>query len=79
MNHDYTVRGWGHEVIITQVRGMIIDAVGWGSGVREGDYLLIPNGDGTTRYQVETITYYPDPSDMWQAELLYAPREERGA
>jgi hypothetical protein len=47
---------------------------GWGLGVRKGDYLLLPNGPVSTRYQVETIRYTPDPPDMWFAELRFAPR-----
>ena len=73
--HDYTHPVWGHDVSITTVRSNgILDVCGWGHGVREGDFLIVSHGDGTTRYQVVWITYYDDPPDMWKAELVFAPR-----
>lgn len=45
---------------------------------RPGDYLILRNGSGTTRYQVETIDpcLNADPPTMWMADLLFAPRPE---
>jgi hypothetical protein len=48
--------------------------MGWGNGIRPGDYLIIANKDNTTRYKVDTIKYYSDPPDMWAAKLSFAPR-----
>jgi len=47
---------------------------GWGSGIKAGDYLILPNGSETTRYQVDSIDYRMDPPDMWFADAVFAPR-----
>jgi hypothetical protein len=74
--HDYTRRAWGHDFSITNVisGGQSLSAVGWGLGISEGDYLILPNGDDTTRYQVEFVNYALDPADQWFAKLRFAPR-----
>jgi len=78
--HDYTDRAWGHDYVIHSVHddGLKLDASGWGEGVKTGDFMLLQNGNTSTRYQVATISYLPDPRDMWRAELGFAPREEEG-
>jgi hypothetical protein len=75
--HDYTVREWGHDVTIRQVKkgGKVLEASGWGRGIKKGHVLLLPNGDTSTRYTVKAIRYFADPSDMWSATLRFAPRE----
>ena len=77
--HDYTRRMWGHDFFVNDVidGGQTIKAGGWGHGIEAGDYLILPNRDGTTRYQVESIRYCGDPSDMWFATLRFAPRAGR--
>ncbi len=77
-NHDYTVRTWGHDYTITTVidGGSCLHLVGWGHGIENGDYLILPNGDETTRYMVESIKYKSDPSDMWSAKATFAPRQD---
>jgi hypothetical protein len=79
--HDYRVPRWGHDFATIHVfaDGKRITAQGWGRGVLVGDYLLLPNRNAETRYRVERIDYYPDPPDMWMAELVFAPREEHDA
>lgn len=74
--HDYTRRGWGHDYSTLDVidGGMRLKLAGWGLGINAGDYLILRNGSETTRYQVDTINYRPDPSDMWFAEATFAPR-----
>lgn len=73
--HDYTKRGWGHDFTFSPIKGGLEgDMMGWGSGIRVGDYLIIPNGTSTTRYQVTTIRYFSDPADMWSARVRFAPR-----
>lgn len=73
--HDFTRRKWGHdytfEPIDTGLRGHMS---GWKMGIREGDYLILRNGEATTRYQVETIRYMTDPRDQWFADVRFAPR-----
>jgi hypothetical protein len=74
--HDYTRRTWGHDFSTTAVidGGLRLKLAGWGFGIKAGDYLLLPNGSATTRYQVESIDYRSDPPDMWFAEAVFAPR-----
>jgi hypothetical protein len=69
-------RRWGHDVAITKVDGKRASVTGWGTGIREGDIVLLPNPhneSGVSRYQVETISYFPDPRDMWHAKMIHAP------
>lgn len=79
MTHDYTRRGWGHDFTHTPKHdGRTLRMMGWGHGIRSGDYLLLPNGDRTTRYRVRGIRYLSDPPDMWQAVAQFAPRGYKG-
>lgn len=79
--HDYTVRAWGHDFTVMAIRdrGQRIQVTGWGYGIEPGDFILLPTDDGSTRYQVFSITYRVDPSDMWTAELHFAPRTQEAA
>lgn len=76
--HDYTRREWGWDYFIDKVLdgGVTLKAGGWGVGILEGDFLIMPNNHGrtTTRYRVVSIRYERDPHDMWWAELRFAPR-----
>lgn len=74
--HDYTQRTWGHDFYIKEVidGGMSLRIGGWGSGIEDGDYLIFPNKNETTRYQVGSIKYMRDPPDMWFADVVFAPR-----
>jgi hypothetical protein len=74
--HDYRKghRTWGHDLSYRPLPDDKLKATGWGSGLREGDYMLLSNGDSDTRYQIETIRYFGDPKDMWTATLRFAPR-----
>jgi hypothetical protein len=78
MTHNLTFRSWGHNYNITQYRneGLEIDLTGWCHGIKNGDFLLFEQGDGTTRYLVESIRYCSDPTDMWFAAASFAPRED---
>lgn len=75
--HDYTerMRGWGHDYTFKPIRGGLEGHMqGWGNGIREGHYLLLQNGSGSTRYKVKRIRYLMDPEDMWEADVEFAPR-----
>lgn len=77
--HDYySHRGWGHDYFIDHVEdgGIRLRGGGWGSGIEEGDFLLLRNGAASTRYRVSRIQYMSDPPDMWFATLDFAPRKE---
>lgn len=79
--HDYTDRGWGHDYTIHTIHdgGQRLSVSGWGDGIQEGDYLILKNGERGSRYVVSSISYYDDPSDMWKAELTFAPRMQEVA
>ena len=55
--------------------GQEASVMGWSSErIVAGDYLILSNGTGTTRYQVKFIGYKLNPHDMFEAELVFAPR-----
>lgn len=47
-----------------------------GGKPRAGDWLLLRNGDGSTRYRVEAVDlcWTVDPPTMWMADLVFDPR-----
>lgn len=47
-----------------------------GSTPRVGDYLILRNGDGSSRYRVTGVDpcWGVDPPTMWMADLAFAPR-----
>lgn len=74
--HDYRRRFWAHDYTFDPVdAGQRGHMMGWGPDVAAGDYLILeaPNPNGT-RYAVERISYFPDPPDMWEADVVFAPR-----
>jgi len=75
--HDYTQKAWGHDYTVIKVvnKGQQLEALGWGQGLGVGDFLILQNGTGSSRYQIEKISYKSDPRDMWVATLIFAPRE----
>lgn len=74
--HDYTRRRWGHNYEITKIidGGMTLKISGWGRGISKGDFIILPNGAETTRYQIASIEYHMNPTDMWNATATFAPR-----
>jgi hypothetical protein len=78
--HDYTRRCCGHDFTILHIAegGDKLRVVGWGMGLRKGDYVLLPNKTQSTRYRIDSISYQADPADMWLAFLSFAARENAG-
>jgi len=83
VTHDFTKGGWGHHVEILRVDdgGQQLRVTGHGPSAEAarcavGDYLLLPNGARSSRYQVAQIEYMYDPADQFFATLRFAPREE---
>lgn len=76
MTHDYRRGWWGWNILNIRPinNGMQAEALGIGRGVKVGDYLLLSHSKGETRYRVTSIKYRLDPSDMWSANLEFAPR-----
>lgn len=74
--HDYQRRYWGHDYNFTPIdKGMKGRATGWGAGIKKGDFLILQQEPHGTRYKVDAIKYFSDPSDMWSADLSFAPRQ----
>ena len=74
--HDYSEREWGKNYNIQEVYddGINVSLCGWGLGIKQGDYILLRNGDDTTRYKFDSITYCSNPHDMWFAKASFSPR-----
>jgi hypothetical protein len=78
MEHDYTRRFWGHNFTFNPIKnGKEGHMMGWGLGLANGDYLILPNQGKTTRYQIKGIKYFDNPEDMWSADVVFAPRAGR--
>ena len=77
MTHDLSKKTWGCNYNIQELYdgGMKIDLVGWLSGIKSGDFLILKQQDGTTRYLVDSIRYCGNPEDMWFATASFAPRD----
>tara|TARA_Y100001938_G_scaffold148833_1_gene233680 strand:- start:2890 stop:3129 length:240 start_codon:yes stop_codon:yes gene_type:complete len=77
MTHDLSPKCWGcnYNVLDIKDKGMKVSLCGWHSGIKSGDFLLLKQGDGTTRYLVDSIRYCGEPDDMWFAEASFAPRD----
>jgi hypothetical protein len=79
--HDYSRErtGWGNDYAVTSVidGGKQIKLSGWGLGISSGDFLILQNGNDTTRYQVDEINYLGNPKDMWRASATFAPRQNQ--
>lgn len=77
--HDYGPdrRYWGHDYYFTPTGdGKHGRLYGWGHGLLEGDYILLDDKHGgTTRYKLENVRYESNPSDMWFADAIFAPRQ----
>ena len=72
--HDYTRPTWGHAVEVISINGHEARVIGFGRGVHAGDYLLLPNGLGSTRYRIDSLEH-KRPADCWAASISFAPRE----
>lgn len=75
--HDLSDRSWGNNYNVLDISegGSKVRLCGWSLNIKAGDYLLLKQGDGTTRYLVDKIEYTGSPSDMWFADTSFAPRE----
>jgi hypothetical protein len=68
---------WGHNITVSVIHdgGQRLDVTGWLTPQPdEGDFLILANGEGTTRYKVDEIRPCFDPKDMFFAALTFAPR-----
>lgn len=77
VSHDFSRRGWGHDYAVRRVTrgGQSLEVMGWQTGLKQGDRILLQDGYGrSTRYRIAEIEYYPDPPDMWKAVVIFDPR-----
>lgn len=76
--HDYRkhTRKWGHDYTWRPRKGGHEGTmIGWGRGLQGGDYVWLSLNDiDYTRYQINSVRYAADPSDMFFAELIWRPR-----
>jgi hypothetical protein len=77
--HDLTQRYWGHDYIFTPIEnGRKGKMTVWNPNpIYEGDYLLLRNGERSTRYQVDAVKIMTDPPDMMFLDVTFAPRQKR--
>jgi hypothetical protein len=77
MEHDLSERSWGcnYTIINASDGGINITLSGWKSGICNGDFIILKNGDDTTRYVIDDISYHYDPHDMWAASATFSPRQ----
>lgn len=73
---NYAHRAWGHDYTFDPIDGgMTGRIVGWCTPLPEvGDYMLLRNGQGTTRYRVTSVRGYGTPVDMYEAQVAFDPR-----
>ncbi|MBD2356953.1 hypothetical protein H6G41_20375 [Tolypothrix sp. FACHB-123] len=65
--HDYSQLVAGKDYILEIIdEGMEAYMTGTGKGIKLHDHIILKSN---SRYKVESIDYYTDPSDMWIALL----------
>lgn len=75
ITHDFSQSLWGHSITtFTPQRDNKGDAIGFGHEIEKGHFLILRNKSETTRYIVDEIEYFCDPSDMWSARLSFSTR-----
>jgi hypothetical protein len=74
--HDFSHRGWGHDYSFTPADGGLRGrVVGWCQPKpMEGDYLILQNDSGTTRYRVDAVRHPSAQGDQFFADVTFAPR-----
>lgn len=76
--HDFSKPYWGHKCEITRIdiNGQKLHLAVWTQDRLEvGDYLILGNGEDTTRYKIEALDRQHDPADMHFVKAVFAPRE----
>jgi MioC protein len=68
--HDYTRAEKEGSYIFEPIEGALKGYMtGRGGRMKCGDLVILPDGCGSSRYQVDQIDYYSNPPDMWIALL----------
>lgn len=76
--HDISAKVWGKNYNVTRLLPKNrLDLVIWHSDrIEVEDYLILAEGEGTTRYRVEKVRYPGDPPDQCFVTAVFAPRGE---
>ncbi|CAN5423317.1 hypothetical protein BH09ACT9_BH09ACT9_00500 [soil metagenome] len=76
--HDYTVPYWGHAFHVSTIvnGGKRIKGSYHGDRMSVGDYVLLPNGERASRYQITKLRWTITVDDMYFFEAKFAPRVE---
>jgi hypothetical protein len=72
--HDYTRRYWGKDITYRVVDGQLVGSLWCPTRVRVGDFLILANGDSTTRYRLTEVRPAMDPDDMYHFTATFDPR-----
>jgi MioC protein len=74
---DLRSRYWGHDYTWTPEEGGLKGRLtGWHTPrLRKGDFVVIGKDEGS-RYRIDEIEHYSNPSDMYTAKVSFAPRIE---
>ena len=81
VTHDFTKRYLSHDYIFRPVDGGLRgDLTMWSEeALHRGDFLLLQNGDGSTRYRIDEAermyAVASDPPPMWTVKATFFPRE----
>lgn len=75
---DLSKRAWSNNYDVMQIvnNGERLHLCVWTvENLKVGDYLILKNGAGTTRYQIENVQRMSDPPDQSFVDVVFAPRE----
>ena len=68
--HDYTQLNPGEDYLFETIEdGKKAYLTGQDHRLKRGDYIILPNNSGSSRYQVDSIEYYSEAPDIWIALL----------
>lgn len=74
---DLTPRTWGCDYTFwpADMWGDAGEVIGWHTPPPHvDDWLLLRNGDGSTRYRVVAVEVWINPPDMFKAQVVFDPR-----
>ena len=76
MTHDLTGRNYAFTPVSSGLKGSVCIWDSVYAKAKAGDYVILRNGSGTTRYMVESVWWPPQPGDQVFLRVIFAPREQ---